>query len=467
MEKTYTTRLCEWLAGLKYEDIPQDVIEQAKRFTLHTLAASIGAAPIEMTKKTIDMVMEKGGIEEATVWGSSGKKVPASEAAFANGAIADIMDWEDCTWTGHASAGNVPAAMAVGQKYGSSGKEYLLALIAAHEGYHRIAMYAQPTKDYLATGKGWGLVSWQVYAASIAAAKIMKFNVDQMEQSMGAALYQVIVACNKHSEGSAKSDIYHYAHGWCARNGVVAAEVTELGFDNLYGAFDGKNGLWHKVSDKADYEWLTKELGTKWYINETYLKHWPANMWVQTPLEALDILMKEHPFTADEVVEIYSEPTMGMISGDYFATTKSPLDAQFSIPYCLSAYIVDPQHTMGAHWFSPQMRESDEIAELSKKYTFGGSEVIPFDNFEIFKTGSFPEIVLRITLKDGTVLSKSMRYPKGHPQNNFTNEEEYDHFRMVCAPYMSKEKMEKIISIVDRLEELEDINELAQLCVLD
>ena len=128
MEKTYTRRLCEWLTALEYEAIPQDVVEQGKRMTLHCIGASIAAAPIAQTQKTIDMMTEKGGVEEATIWGSKGKKVPASEAAFANGAIADIMDWEDCTWTGHAAAGDVPAAMAVSQKLHLSGKDYLLAL---------------------------------------------------------------------------------------------------------------------------------------------------------------------------------------------------------------------------------------------------------------------------------------------------------------------------------------------------
>ena len=122
---------------------------------------------------------------------------------------------------------------------------------------------------------------------------------------------------------------------------------------------------------------------------------------------------------------------------------------------------------MGAHWFSPEMRNSAAIAELSKRYTYGGGPVIPFDNFDIFKTGSFPEITLRITLKDGTVLTKTMRYPKGHPRNNFTNAEEYDHFRMVCSPYMPAERIEKIVAAVDGLDALSDINELAELLVID
>ena len=117
------------------------------------------------------MVYAKGGVGEATVWGSDGKKVPAREAAFANGAISDIMDWEDCHWTGHASAGAVPVALAMGEKLKLSGKDYMTAVVAGFEGYTRIAMAVQPSKEFLKVGSRWGLVSWQIFAASLAAAK--------------------------------------------------------------------------------------------------------------------------------------------------------------------------------------------------------------------------------------------------------------------------------------------------------
>ncbi len=465
MEKTYSQRLSRFLADISYDSIPKEAIDQAKRLTLHVLGASIGARPIEQTGKTIAMTLRKGGAVEATVWGSGGGKVPAREAAFANGTIADIMDWEDCAWTGHPSAGAVPAAMAMGEKLHLSGRGYLTSLVTAFEGYHRIAMAVQPSREYILTGQGWGLVSWQVFAAAIAAAKARGMDADQMEQVFGAAFYNAIVSCNKHSEGSAKSDIYHYAHGWCARNGVISADVTELGFSNCYGAFDGANGFWHKVSDRCDWDWFVKDYGTKWYICETYLKHWPANMWVQTPLEALDRLMKARPFTTGEVEKIHVTPLVPFICGDYAKTTRSTLDAQFSIPYCLSAYIMDPH--MGAQWFSEERRHDPELIAFAERFTYSGGPRTPNDNFDEFKTGSFPEISVTVTLKDGTVLTETMRYPKGHPRNNFTMEEEYDHFRLCCGPYMPAGQIEQIIALVADLEELDDIGRLAELSVLD
>lgn len=464
MDKTYSRRLADFLADLKFEDIPQEAVDQVKKLTLHVLGASIGALPIEQTKKVIAITQKKGGIAEATIWGSNGCKVPAQEAAFANGTMADIMDWEDCSWTGHPSAGAIPVALAVGEANNLSGKDYITSVVAGYEGYQRIAMAAQPSRAYITSGQGWGLVSWQIFSASIPAGKAMGFSADEIDQLFGASLYNAIVSCNKHSEGLAKSDIYHYAHGFSARNGVLSAVLTREGFDNCRGALDGNDGFWHMVSDQVAWEWHVKELGTRWLICETYLKHWPANMWVQTPLEALDILMKQHPFSIDEVEKIRVSPFVPFICGDYSKTTRGTLDAQFSIPYCFTAYIMDPQ--MGAQWFSEEMRNNQKLIDFASKFEYYGETRIPNDNFDEFKTGSFPEIAVEVTLKDGTVLSKTMRYPKGHPRNNFTLAEQYDHFRLCCSPYMKSEQIEKIICIVDKLEDLKNVRELAELCAI-
>jgi 2-methylcitrate dehydratase PrpD len=464
MNKSYSSQLAELLVNLKYQDIPQNVIDQVKRITLHVIGASIGATPIAQTQKTIEITQNKGGKEEATIWGSRGQKVPMEEAAFANGTIADIMDWEDCSWTGHPSAGAIPAALAIAEAHELTGQEYILAVVTAYEGYQRIAMAAQPSREYVASGQGWGLVSWQVFSASIAAAKAMGLDAKKMEQVFGASLYNAIVACNKHSEGLAKSDIYHYAHGFCARNGVISAILTREGFDNCYRALDDLDGFWHMVSDQVDNSWHTREFGSWWLINETYLKHWPANMWVQTPLEALDRIMKRTPFQLDDVEEIICSPYLPFISGDYSATTRSVLDAQFSIPYCLTAYIMDPH--MGAQWFSEEMRNNPRLIEFTKKYSYRGERRIPYDNFDIFKAGSFPEVTVEIKLKNGDVLKETMKYPKGHPKNNFTLSEQYDHFRLCCSPYMQSSKIEEMIAFVDQLEEAKSMRTFAEMVTL-
>ena len=108
----YTQTLAEFTASLKYEDIPPEVLERAKHFTMQTIGVSLGAKGLPMTDKAIAIGKACGvGEPEATLW-VDGSKVSMTSAVFANSTMADILDWEDCSWTGHPSAGVIPVAWA-------------------------------------------------------------------------------------------------------------------------------------------------------------------------------------------------------------------------------------------------------------------------------------------------------------------------------------------------------------------
>ncbi len=464
MKVSYTEIVSHYTATMQYDDIPADVIEQAKRLILHTVAASISAFPLPQVKKVISYVQNSGGAEQATIWCSNGIKVPVEEAAFANGTLADQMDWEDCSWTGHPSATAIPAIFALSEARNKSGKDFLLALVAGYESSQRIAQAIQPTREYVMGGNEWGLISWQILPAALASAKLLNLDAKKINQTLGASLYQTINPTNKHSDGLGKSDIYHYAHGFCARNGLIAATISEVGFDNCFDALDGNDGYWHMVSDKSDSSWYDKSIGEWWLIKETYLKHWPANMWVQTPLEALEEIMSERNFSINDVSKIRVSPNIPFICNDYSKTTRSTLDAQFSIPYCLGAYIITKNKS--AEWFSEEMRHNQELIDFAQKFEAFGEVRGFYDNFEIFWTGSFPESTLEVYFNDGTSISRRSQYPKGHPKNNFSYEEECEHFRSCCSSYMKPDQIERFIEIVTHLEESSNLHELASLTII-
>lgn len=452
-EKTTTQRLAEFIAELKYEDFPEAVVDEVKRLTLHVIGVSLAAAEIQQTKDVISIVEQKGGVEEATVWGRTGKKVPVQEAAFANGTIADIMDWEDCSWTGHPSAGAIPAAFALSEAKQLSGRDYITAVVAAYEGYQRIGMAAQPTLEHR-NRYGSALGSWQIFAASLAAAKALGLDAEKINQTIGASVYAAPVPTNRHAAGRTKSDIYHYQHGTNARNGVAAADFARLGIGNGMDYLDGKNGYWLYVSDQVDESWHTLELGKRWLILETYIKHWPANMWIQTPLEVLDAIYQEHPFAPEEVEKIRLSPDTNLTSVKYSETGKTVLDAQFNASYCLAAYILDQEPK--AAWFSEEQRVNPRLLELADKFEAYGEKTNPGRNFAVFQTGSFPQMTVEIVLKDGTVLKKTGQYPKGHPRNNTTFEEEAALFRKITGQVLTPEQTELFIEKIARLESITD-----------
>lgn len=453
-----TQKVSELVANIKYEDLPASVIEQVKRLTIHTVGVSVASAPIKTGKNAIALAEGQGGKEEAHIWGGHGKKVPAQVAAFANATQADVLDWEDCSWTGHPSAGAIAAAFAVAEAEHKTGKDYITAVAAAYEGYQRVSSSVKPSDEYTKT-HSWGLSSWQIFGSTFAAAKLIGLDADKTNQAIGATTYVTPVAMGLHAAGPAKSDIYHFAHGTDAYNGIFAARIAEIGFDNGKDYLDGPLGYWSTVSDSNNPAWFNRSLNdNNWLINETYLKHWPANMWIQTPLEILDAIYKEHPFKADEITEITIDPTTNLTAPYYGDTARTTLDAQFNLSFCFAAYILDP--TPSADWFTDDKLNKPEILELAKKIHEIGETRTPRDHFAVFEQGDFPKMTVVVKLKNGTVLEKSIAYPKGHPNNNTSLDEEYELFKRITTPFIGAEKAERFIKAIDSLETVADFADI-------
>ena len=100
----HTQQLASYAHNLRFEDLPLEVIEQAKLLTLHVIGVSLAGRQTRQGSDAVRLALAMGGESaEATIWGER-SRVSASQAAFANGTLADVLDWEDCSWTGHPSA---------------------------------------------------------------------------------------------------------------------------------------------------------------------------------------------------------------------------------------------------------------------------------------------------------------------------------------------------------------------------
>ena len=98
----WTRQLCHFIKTLRYEDIPPAVVERAKMNIMQTIGVSLCGAELKQIKDAIDLAKEisPGSEGTATLW-ADGKKVSWEAAAFAAGTMGDMLDWEDCSVTGH------------------------------------------------------------------------------------------------------------------------------------------------------------------------------------------------------------------------------------------------------------------------------------------------------------------------------------------------------------------------------
>ena len=85
-------------------------------------------------------------------------------------------------------------------------------------------------------------------------------------------------------------------------------------------------------------------------------------------------------------------------------------------------------------------------------------------------TAGYPDGIpntITVTLKDGRVLSQTVRYPRGHARNPMTDDEVIAKFETNVAARLSPEKARALRAAVWSLDKCADVATLPPLCVVD
>ncbi|MEM7446374.1 MAG: MmgE/PrpD family protein, partial [Pseudomonadota bacterium] len=90
-----TEQLASFVAGTRFDDLPKEVVELAKRCILDGTAVMIAGSTEPCAKIARDYVKAVDGVEEATIIGSGDLRAPVHLAALANGVAGHALDWDD------------------------------------------------------------------------------------------------------------------------------------------------------------------------------------------------------------------------------------------------------------------------------------------------------------------------------------------------------------------------------------
>src|SRR6476659_1568487 len=141
-------------ANLSYEMLPSDLIELTKQCILDTLGVCTGASTLAPEGQIIhDFVQDMGGKQESSILGF-GTKAPAAWAAFVNGGMGHMLDYDDVGGGTHVSIATIPVAFAIAEKLGNvSGRDLITAIAAGADISARISA-AVTLPDWTMT-EGW------------------------------------------------------------------------------------------------------------------------------------------------------------------------------------------------------------------------------------------------------------------------------------------------------------------------
>lgn len=456
--------LAEKIAHCKYEDLPNEAVEATKKTILDTFGTIIGGSGAGAgVKEIVAMVKDGGGTQESSVIGY-GFKTNAWMAAFANGAMAHTLDYDnvhDDAFT-HPSTSTVPSGFAMAEKVGNiSGKDFITAVALGDDLHCRLAYSVSQQDDFVQQNQWMMPVLMGGFAAATVAGKIIGLDKMGFVNALGIAF----------NRAGGSEEIIHdpgllrglYA-AFPAITGVLSAIMAHYGIPGIKTCFEGEAGLFNAYfKGRYDRNALTRDLGKVFKGSGVSYKPWPSCRFTHPYVDAALQLAKEHDLHAEDVAEIraaYEAKNVKMCFEPLNARRNpgSPTEAKISLPFTIAMAIALRKIEIGD--FCAENLKSRQILDLAQKVTYRYDPSLKGE----YKTMLPAEIELKT--RDGSLYTKRVDSVYGHPNNPMTWKDLTLKFKD-CVSYaakpISRENIKMVVDKIKMLEDAADVSELVRL----
>ncbi len=457
MSETITAAMSRWAAELRFEQVSDSAVHEARRYLLDSLGCALGGYRQEDVVHALDVLDEIAGTGPATILGS-GRKTDVVSAALANALMVRVMDYNDIYWQQDPSHPSdiIPAAIACAERQQRNGRDLIVGIILGHEFEMRLCEAAFPG----IRERGWHHATLTAFVSPIVAGRMLGLPWDKIQHAIGisASHHATLGAVTAGKLTMMKNTVDPMA----TQAGVMAALMAEKGYNGPEHVIDGKEGLVHCLGPDWKLEVLTDGLGDSWRIERCGMKAFPTEALTHAPISAVLDLVHENDLQPEQIekVHIRSLARAADILADpskYDPRTKETAD--HSLPYVIAAAIVDRQVT-------PAQFEAERIMDSRIREQLHKIEVVADPEIE----SVFPElqrVIVTIHTRDDNQFKAQLDYPKGDPRNPLTDKEIEEKFDALAAPVLSAKARDRLKRAVWELEKLDSVTKLMDLCRAD
>jgi 2-methylcitrate dehydratase PrpD len=342
-------RYADYATGLRFEDLPAEVVEHAKKLILDIMANDIGGHDwMESGPKILNGVRALNRAGGGATVLATGERMAPEWAALANGAFAHSLDYDNHHAKGviHAGSSVVNAALAAGEENRSNGKELITAVVIGYEIACRLAMALGPHSSHEMGFHPTGTCATFAASAIIGRlrgqkpAEIVNAMGLNGSQAAGSMQYVVNGAWNKRTHP-----------GLAVHAGFIAATLAGAGFIGAAEVFEGKQGFLQGYALRPKPGEATRTLGKSYETLEVAIKPYSLCRYTHQALDLLIALTNERPIDTKQVSSIVIDmPTYGVqLCGSPIEAKrnpKSPVDAQFSGPFAAALALTEKRAGM-------------------------------------------------------------------------------------------------------------------------
>lgn len=442
LKETLRQKLAVFIQETEFSSLPDEVIQSAKFCLLDLVGVALAGSRQPTTRLAIEVFGKNAPPEEATLWASPAK-LSIAAASLLNAVQAHAIDMDDGHRyaNGHPGTVTIPAAIALAESEGLSGRELIAAIVVGYEVFIRLGRVINP--DLLKRGFHTTAVIG-TFAAAAVAAKCLKLSVAQIENALSLAGLQSAGLLEALSSGEMGKS---FQVGKAVQSGVLAAMLAGRGADGPEQIFEGDKGFFQAFAGKkCDTEAVCSNLGVDFQIVNVYFKRHAACRHIHSALDAIAEILLDNEIdrTEIEAIDIETYSVAKNLTG-HLATSGSELAAKFSMPVAIGLKLVFDRTDALA--FTQENISDPRVHAIARKVSITTSAA----RDTVYPGVRGADVLIRT--KDASY-GREVLYPKGEPEYPLSLEEligKYETNAGMAFPAEPRKNLRESIMNVDQL----------------
>lgn len=428
--------LVEFITKTKLEDIPKRTLEFVKGLALKTASGILAGSAMPTGKKMAEYIKERKQNPEVGIMGY-GFKASLWDAVLTHTMFAHHSELEDDRFGGGTSWDITvfPITFSLAEKKALSGREFLEASAIGLEVHCRTCLF--PTEHV-----GLHLVPGAVGPAA-AAAKAFGLDKNETTWALGLAMSAAPISFLNFG-----TDAHYFESAMQSLQGLIAGEMAQAGMNGNPAI--GKFLSYLLGKEKVKPEAVVEDLGTRWVLEEIWVKKYPCCFGTHRQIDAQLELMRDNNLAYDqiEMVEVHISRVDKILDRP---EPKTLGDLQFSFQHVLAAAMIDNDVNLGH--FTPERVDDVELREARQKVIVSVHYDWPSGTMEA-------PAVIDLILKDGRKLTKERQYAIGSPKEPLTKEQFQNLYRKFTQGILDDEQVDQTTDQILNLEGLDNVKTL-------
>lgn len=456
-DNRHTKAMASFVAGLKFEDIPDDVKHRAKLLILDSLGCGLYGARLEWTNILIDTLSAIDSDDDCRLLGS-GKALSPLHAALVNGTQIQGFELDDVHRRGvlHVGAVTLPPLTAIADmNAGLTGREYLTAAIAGYEMGPRVGICMG--QEHI--GQGWHSgATLGVFSAAGGAARALGLDAEKTVHALGIAGTQA--AGLMAAQFGAMIKRVHA--GKSAHSGLLAALLAKNGMTGIVDVFEAPYGgfcsTFSRSNDRYNLEELSKGLGEDYELMNIALKFYSCVGSNHTTLDSIRDIQARRPFTLNDVAKIVvkgSQVTVDHVGWPY--RPEGVTSAQLNLPYCVATLLLEDEV------FVDQFSDDSCVTNPERMEVSKLVEVVHDPEITALGSKHRHKVHVEVHLKDGSVEKETREYARGSEHDFATEETILRKFKLLTRDAIPEQQTADLIDAIMTMEELPSAKRLVDL----